>query len=123
MYVFLDWLILVFHTSLMFFVLIGWGWRRTRRWHLFVLTLILLSWYGLGIFYGFGYCLCTDWHWQVKEALGETDLPDSYVKYFLDRLTGRGWDARLVNASVVLITLTVFALSLWLNWRDWRARI
>jgi hypothetical protein len=26
-----------------------------------------------------GYCLSTDWHWQVKRARGETGLPNSEV--------------------------------------------
>ena len=32
---------------------------------------------GLGAVYGWGYCPCTDWHWDVKRRLGETGLPRS----------------------------------------------
>lgn len=41
------------------------------------------------MFYGRGYCPCNDWYWQVKRELGETGLPASYIKYFLDLTTPR----------------------------------
>jgi hypothetical protein len=120
MYVFLDIFFFVFHASLILFILSGWVWPRTRPFHLFVITLTLLSWFGLGWFYGFGYCPSTDWHWRVKETLGETDLPDTYVKYYLDRLTGLDWDPNLVGWSVLLVGLAALGVSVALNWRDWR---
>jgi hypothetical protein len=120
MYLLLDIFFLVFHTLLVLFNLTGWIWRETRRLHLVVLTLTCLSWFGLGLFYGFGYCPCTHWHWRVKRELGETDLPDSYVKYYLDLLTGLDWDSLLVDMSVLLLGLAALGTSAWLNWRDWR---
>jgi hypothetical protein len=82
-----------------------------------------LSWFGLALFYGFGYCPSTDWHWQVKRARGETGLPNSYVKYYLDRLTGLNWDHRLVDSTVLLFGLAALGLSIALNWRDWRRSV
>ena len=120
MYPLLDIFFLVFHTLLMLFNLMGWIWRKTRRLHLAVLTLTCLSWFGLGLFYGFGYCPSTDWHWQVKQELGETDLPASYVKYYLDLLTGLDWDSNFVDISVLLLGLAALGASAWLNRRDWR---
>ena len=122
MYVFLDIFFLVFHASLIVFNVTGWAWQKTRRVHLGILTLTFFSWVGLGLFYGFGYCPSTDWHWQVKQKLGETDLPASYVKYYLDLITGVDWDPRLVDAVVLLLSLSAFGLSVWLNWRDWQRR-
>ena len=123
MYTFLDIFFLVFHTALIGFNVTGWIWEKTRRLHLAVISLTILSWFGLGFFYGFGYCPCTDWHWQVKRALGETGLPASYVKYYLDKLTGLDWDPSLVDPAVGVIGLVAFGLSIWLNGRDWqRAR-
>jgi Protein of Unknown function (DUF2784) len=119
MYLLLDIFFPVFHTLLVLFNLTGWIWRKTRRLHLVVLTLTCLSWFGLGLFYGFGYCPCTDWHWRVKQELGEADLPDSYVKYYLDLLTGLDWDSLLVDVSVLLLGLVALGTSAWLNWRDW----
>jgi hypothetical protein len=120
MYVFLDFFFITFHASLILFILIGWVWPKTRRLHLLVIMLTVSSWFGLGFFYGFGYCPSTDWHWRVKEALGETDLPDTYVKYYLDRMTGFDWDPTLVGSSILLVGLTALGVSISLNWRDWR---
>ena len=120
MYIFLDYLFVVFHGSLIVFILTGWIWSKTRRFHLLVMTLTFSSWVGLGFFYGFGYCPSTDWHWRVKEALGETDLPDTYVKYYLDRVTGLDWPPVLVHALILVFAVTALGVSVALNWRDWR---
>ncbi len=120
MYPFLDVFFMVFHTLQVFFSLTGWIWKQTRRFHLGLMTLTLLSWFGLGWFYGWGYCPSTDWHWQVKEALGETGLPNSFIKYYLDRLTGKDWDPFLLDASVLFFGLAALGISAYVNWRDWR---
>lgn len=120
MYEILDIAFIVFHGAIVLFNLTGWIWPSTRRIHLLVIALTLLSWFGLGIFYGWGYCPSTDWHWDVKRKLGETGLPDSYIKYYLDRLTGISWDPTLVSLAVVAITLAIFITSVVLNVRDWR---
>ena len=119
MYVFLDFFFLVLHASLIVFVMAGWVWHRTRLLHLFVMVLTFLSWFGLGFFYGFGYCPLTDWHWQVKEALGETGLADTYVEYCLDRITGFNWDPAVVQALILIVAAVALGLSIALNWRDW----
>ena len=118
MYEFLDVFFVVFHSCIVAFNLTGWIWRRTRRLHLIVIGLTILSWFGLGIFYGWGYCPCTDWHWDVKRQLGATNLPDSYVKYYLDAASGMSWDPLLVNTVVAGLGIGAFAVSVWLNWRD-----
>lgn len=122
MYTFLDYFFIVFHSSLVLFNLTGWAWRRARRLHLATIGLTILSWFGLGMFFGWGYCLCTDWHWQVKRTLGETDLPNSYVKYYADKLTGVQWEPFVVDTATLLLGLSAFVLSCWLNWRDWNSR-
>ena len=121
MYTFLDHFFNVFHGSFVLFNLTGWAWKRTRRIHLITTGLTILSWFGLGIFYGWGYCPSTDWHWEVKRELGETNLPNSYVKYYADKLTGLTWDPLVVDATVLILGLLAFALSCWLNWRDWNS--
>lgn len=115
-----DILFVAFHTALVVFNVLGWAWRRTRRVHLLTISATLLSWFGLGIAYGWGYCPLTDWHWQVKRALGETGLPASWVKYYLDRLTGLAWNATLVDGLVVGTALAALVLSVGLNLRDRR---
>jgi hypothetical protein len=118
----LDYGLAVFHCALVLFNLTGWIWAATRRIHLIVIGLTFLSWFGLGVLYGWGYCPCTDWHWQVKHALGETELPYSYVKYYADRLTGLDWDPLIIDAAVLALGVLALILSLWMNWKDFRAR-
>jgi len=115
-----DILFVVFHTALIVFNMLGWAWRRTRRLHLFTISATLLSWFGLGVTYGWGYCPLTDWHWRIKLMLGETALPASWIKYYLDRITGIDWSPAVVDASVVGSALGALVLSLVLNWRDRR---
>ena len=113
-----DALFVVFHTALIVFNMLGWAWRRTRRLHLITISATLLSWFGLGVTYGWGYCPLTDWHWQIKRALGETALPASWIKYYLDRITGMNWSATVVDWLVVGSALGALALSAWLNLKD-----
>ncbi len=113
-----DALFVVFHTALIVFNVLGWAWRRTRRLHLITISATLLSWFGLGVAYGWGYCPLTDWHWQIKRALGETALPASWIKYYLDRITGIDWSAGVVDALVVCSALGALVASMWLNLTD-----
>lgn len=121
MYRVLDIALFVFHTSLILFVLFGWMWKKTRRAHLVLEGLTALSWFGLGIWFGFGYCPFTDWHWRVRIALGDTDLPMSYIKFLIDRITGLDVNAMLVDTVTVAAFLISVFLSVWLNARDYRA--
>jgi Protein of Unknown function (DUF2784) len=115
MYQFLHYFFLLFHLLLIVFNLTGWIWKRTRRAHLFVISLTLASWVVLGFFYGFGYCPLTDWHWDVLAKLGKTDLPNSYLKYLLDLLTGMDWNAKLVDGMAVAGLAFALVASLWVN--------
>lgn len=118
----LDALFVALHTLLVGFNLLGWAWRRARRLHLITISATLLSWFGLGVVYGWGYCPLTDWHWQVKRALGETALPASCVEYYVDRLTGFDWSPATVDAVVVGSALAALLLSMALNLRDRSAK-
>ena len=122
MYIFLDYCFVVFHSSLVVFILAGWAWKPTRIFHLIAISLTLLSWFGLGIFFGWGYCPCTHWHWLVKYRLGETGLPYSYMKYYLDQITGMAWNPQLVNTAVVGLGTLAFVLSCGFNLRDRRVK-
>ena len=81
-----------------------------------------LSKISLGIFYGWGYCPFTDWHWEVKRKLGESNLPNSYVKYYVDKLTGYTWDPLAVDAAVMILGILALTLSCWLNLRDYSSQ-
>ena len=120
LYPLLDPLLFLAHAALVLFNLTGWIWRRTRRAHLITISLTLFSWFGLGLFYGWGYCPCTDWHWEIKRQLGETDLPASYIKYYLDRWSGLEWNPWWVDLMVLSGGFGPFFASAELNRRDRR---
>ena len=108
---FLNIFFLVFHTGFILFVLFGWVWPKARRVHLAALALTALSWFGFGITRGFGYCFCTDWHWNVLYRLGYPDLPRSYITFLIQTLTGWRPDDGLVDAVTVAAFLGVSALA------------
>lgn len=112
-----DALFVVFHTALITLIMLGWASSRTQRLHLVAVCATLLSWFGLGVVYGWGYCPLTEWHWQVKRMLGETALPASWIKYYLDRITGIDWSATVVDTLVVGSALAALVLSIALNWQ------
>ena len=87
-------------------------------WNLVVIALTAGSWTILGIFYGFGYCPLTDWHFRILEMLGHTGLPTSYVKYLADRLTGLSFDQGLVDAVTLWGLIIALGISLYLNVRS-----
>src|SRR5688572_8292787 len=111
----------VFHSAWIAFNCLGWIWRRTRRWQLVTLSLTALSWFGLGPWFGWGYCPCTDWHWRVRERLGYTD-PPSYIQLLARELTGIDPGPTLANVVAVIALVTASILGVTLSVRDRRAR-
>jgi hypothetical protein len=107
MYQLLNHFFFFFHTVVILFNTFGWIPRRTRRWNLLTLGITAFSWFVLGIWYGWGYCFCTDWHWQVREELGYHDTSRSYIHFLVLQLTGVNFDPRLVET----VTMIVFTLS------------
>jgi hypothetical protein len=117
-YQFLNIFFFVFHTLLTLFNITGWMFRATRKWNLITLLLTAFSWFVLGIWYGWGYCLCTDWHWSIREQLGYHDQQRSYIHFLLLKLTGINFNSNLVDNATLIIFLVSLALSIWLNIRD-----
>ena len=115
----LDIFFTVFHTGLVFFNLFGWIWKKTRRLNLICLLLTGASWVILGIFYGFGYCPLTDWHFNILGKLGYTDLPDSYLSFLFTRLTGMQIDQSMVDSVTLWGLIIALIISLYLNFRHW----
>ena len=112
----LDILIIAFHTVLIIFNLFGWIWRKTRVINLITLLLTGASWLFLGLIFGsLGYCPLTDWHFRILDRLGETGLPDSYIKYMIDRLTGIDIRAALVDKITLFSYLAALILSVYFN--------
>jgi len=122
MFAFLDKFFFIFHSALILLILFGWIWRKTRVANLIVVLLTAFSWFILGIWYGFGFCPSTEWHWQVRMKLGHYDMPSSYTKFLIDSLTGMDVNEKLVDIFAVLfLTLALFA-SVLTNVRDWRKK-
>ena len=112
----------VFHTCIVLFNALGWIWKRTRPYNLILLLLTSFSWFVLGIWKGWGYCILTDWHYRVLEKLGYHDIPNSYIKFLIVTITGINVNERLVDAMTLIVFLAAFILSVTLNTRDWRQK-
>jgi hypothetical protein len=117
-YAFLNIFFFAFHTCIVLFIVLGWIWRKTRLANLILILLTALSWFFLGIWYGFGYCPSTDWHWQVRMELGLYDSATSYLQFLVQKLTGLDVSRGLVDIFAVVFLAAVFCLSLVLNVRD-----
>jgi hypothetical protein len=112
---FLDAFFTILHLVIISFNLFGWIPVRTRKAHLICIALTAASWFLLGLWFGIGYCPITEWQWQVKEKLGETNLPDSFVKYYGDKLTGQNLDPSMVNTVTAVCFALAVVMSVYVN--------
>ncbi|MBS1975888.1 MAG: DUF2784 domain-containing protein [Bacteroidetes bacterium] len=112
---FLNVFFFLFHTVFTFFNVVGWMFPKTRKLHLITMTLTAFSWFVLGIWYGWGYCFCTDWHWQVREALGYRDHSTSYIHFLLLKLTGVDFNPQLVDTCTAVVFALSLLASMWVN--------
>jgi hypothetical protein len=116
----LDIFFVLFHTTLVLFNLFGWIWKKTRLLNLFLLALTGASWLFLGLIVGtLGYCPLTDWHFRVLSRMGETNIPDSYIKYLADRITGMDFNRILVDKVTLYSYLAALVLSFYFNMHDY----
>lgn len=114
----LDWFFIAFHTLFTLFNMGGWMFRKTRKAHLVTTGLTALSWFVLGIWYGWGYCVCTDWHWQVRAALGRPIRFSSYISFLINELTGIIPDTVMVDRVVMAVFLFCTIMTVALNLKD-----
>lgn len=110
-YLLLDWFFTLLHLIIISFNLLGWIWQSTRKLHLIVVALTLGCWLILGIWYGLGYCPITDWQWRIKEKLGEVNLPNSFIKYNADKISGQDISSSFID----IVTGVSFALAIILT--------
>jgi len=115
---FLNYFFFIFHTLFILFNITGWMFRKTRKWNLVTLSLTAFSWFVLGIWYGWGYCFCTDWHWDVREKLGHHDMSYSYNHFLILTLTGIDFSLKLVDTVTVIVFFISILMSVILNLRD-----
>lgn len=112
---FLDHLFTLIHLFIIGFNLTGWIWPGTRKFHFVVVCLTAGCWLILGIWYGLGYCPVTDWQWKIKQSMGETKLPASFIKYFADKISGQDIPSILIDWITGICFVLAAALSTYLN--------
>lgn len=119
----LDHIYTLVHLLIIGFNLFAWAFPATRRLHLYGVAVTLACWLILGIWYGIGYCPVTDWQWQVKARLGEQNLPNSFVKYYADRISGQSVDANLIDILTAGSFLLSIIISVYLNFFSKRSKL
>jgi hypothetical protein len=110
-----DLLYTLLHLVIIGFNLLGWIWPATRKLHFISVLLTAGSWLILGIWFGIGYCPITDWQWQVKEKLGEGNLPVSFIKYYADKISGQSINAALIDYLTAISFAAAALLSVYVN--------
>lgn len=111
----LDLLLTLLHFVIIGFNLLGWIWKSTRKLHFIVVVATASCWFILGLWFGIGYCPITDWDWQIREKLGEHNLPNSFIKYYADLIAGRPVDSSLIDTLTAACFFTAALLSVYLN--------
>lgn len=112
---FLDGFFTLLHLVIIVFNLLGWIWKSTRKLHFYMVSITAFSWLVIGYWFGLGYCPITDWQWQVKNKLGEHDLPNSFIKYMVDKISGIDSNVALIDTSTAVCFALAVLLSVYLN--------
>ncbi len=118
----IDFFFIGFHTSLILFNVFGWLLPRWRFANFISLSLTAFSWFILGIWFGWGYCVCTDWHWQIREMLGYHNTSSSYIHFLILELTNIDIREESVDIYTAIVFVTAFLISFYLNLRKWKAK-
>jgi hypothetical protein len=105
----------IFHGVLILFNVFGWLFKRTRFWNLITLLVTASSWFVLGIWKGWGYCPCTEWHWMVRSELGLPIETSSYIDFLLIHLLGVDLQRSVVDLGTLIIFLLCLSASIWVN--------
>lgn len=109
----IDYFFFLFHCILILFNVFGWTVARWRLANLITLSLTAFSWFILGIWYGFGYCPFTDWHWEVRQILGYNDQSNSYVHFLLLKITGINFPEIWVDITTVIVFFAAYFISIF----------
>jgi hypothetical protein len=117
-----DLLFIVGHIVLILFNLFGWAIKALRKFNLISLAITAFSWFGLGIFYGWGYCFLTDWHWSIRLKLGYSISSNSYIHFLIQQISGWNAPENLVDALTAICFIVAVIVSSWLNYKDYSRR-
>lgn len=110
-----DRLLYLAHIATMLFIVFGWMLPATRMANWVLILLTFVSWFGLGVVFGFGFCLITGIQSKIRQRLGYREPMDSFVKHLLDRLTGRDLNALQVEIGTQAGFYISAAASAWVN--------
>ena len=117
----LNILFFVIHDAIIVVNLLGWIFPATRKFQRLTLACTLFSWLVMGAWYGWGYCACTDWHFQVRRKLGILGTESSFSQLLLKQLTGQDI-TRQVSDTVTLTLMIIIMIGTCTMWyRDVRA--
>jgi hypothetical protein len=111
----LDLLLTLLHFAIIGFNLFGWIWTPTRKANFICISITAGCWFILGIWFGIGYCPITDWEWHIKEKLGETNLPGSFIKYYADKISGKPVSSALVDTLTSVCFFLAALFSAYVN--------
>lgn len=103
------------HLSTTMIIVFGWIPPETRmiNWYLIVATFV--SWLGLGLVFGFGFCLFTNIQSRIRRRLGVEEPMESFVKDVLDRITGRDLNPVQVEIGTQVVFYFSAAASFYVN--------
>ncbi len=107
MLVIADIFLTIIHLVVVAFNLFGWIPKRTRKANFILIVLTAASWFLVGIWHGMGYCFLTDWQWDIKERLGETNIPNNFVEYIAEKVFNR----EFVTGFIGTLTAVCFGLA------------
>jgi len=102
---------------------LGWIHPSTRRLQRFVLLLTALSWFVLGATRGWGYCVLTDWQWDVKHSLGQGPLPPSYIHYLIHTVMGVPIEPFWTDVLTVSVFAAVVGITIGQVYRERKLKI
>jgi hypothetical protein len=114
MLLFVDILLTFLHSALVIFAMTGWAFAKIRTLHFWSILCILFAWLVIGWAVGtLGYCPITDLHWDIKRALGETNLPNSFIKYMLDWVFQNDFDRKAVDQLTGIVMVMIVTITGW----------
>ena len=115
----IDIFFFVFHTTFILFNVFGWLVPRWRFLNFITLSLTTFSWFILGIWYGWGYCFCTDWHWWIREQLNYQNMGSSYIHFLILKFTNIEIAPNWVEIYTVIVFFSAYIISTYLNIKKW----
>jgi hypothetical protein len=113
-----DILLFITHISLISINIFGWIFKKTRKIQFVTILATGASWFIGGIWYGWGYCILTDWEWEIKRKLGEQGLPNSFIHYLSNNIFSLNISTEFLDQITVWTFVVAIILSIIFNLRD-----